>query len=71
MTVGAVPPNSLALAPRTPWPVAGLDGLPNRPEHYEEEPDERDRKENHAPRLAVPLAPGDSDKPGLIAGGGG
>jgi len=49
MAVGAVPPTSFALAPRTPWPVTGLDGLPNRPEHYEQEPDERDRKENHAP----------------------
>jgi hypothetical protein len=51
--VGAVPPTPLALAPRAPWPVTGLDGLPNRPEHYEQEPDERDRKENHTPRLAA------------------
>ena len=32
----------LALAPGTPWPVTGLHCLPNRPEHDEQEPDERD-----------------------------
>jgi hypothetical protein len=51
--VGAVPPTSLALAPRAPRPVTGLDGLPNRPEHYEQEPDKRDGKENHVRRLAA------------------
>jgi hypothetical protein len=49
--VGAVPRAPLALAPWTPRPVTGLDGLPNCPEHYEDEPDERDRKKNHAARL--------------------
>jgi hypothetical protein len=53
MAVGAVPPTALALGPRTPRPVTRLDGLPNRPEHDEQEPDERDWKEDHAPRLAA------------------
>jgi hypothetical protein len=53
MAVGTVPPTPLALTPRTPRTVTGLDGLPNRPQHYEQEPDERDRKQDHAPRLAA------------------
>jgi hypothetical protein len=55
VAVRAVPPTSLALAPRTPRPVTGLDGLPNRPEHYEQEPHERNGEENHRPRVAARL----------------
>ena len=43
------------LAPRTPRPVSGLEGLTKRPEHDEHEPHERNREQNHAPRLAPRL----------------
>jgi hypothetical protein len=64
MAVWAVPPTSLALAPRTPRAVAGLDGLSNGPEHCEQEPEERDRKQNHVPRLLAALPRLDSAEPG-------
>jgi hypothetical protein len=49
ISVWAVQPTSLALAPRTQRTGAGLDGLSNGPEHSEQEPEERDRKQNHVP----------------------
>jgi hypothetical protein len=51
--VGAVPPAPLALAPGTPRAVTRLDGLPDSPEHDEQEPEERDRKQDHAPKVAA------------------
>ena len=40
-----------APTPWTPGPVTRLDGLPNRPEDNEHQPNERDWKEDHTLRL--------------------
>jgi hypothetical protein len=63
--VGAVPATSRALAPWTPRAVTRLDGLPNRPQHYEHEPDEGDREEKHASQGTARDPPLDSAKEGL------
>jgi hypothetical protein len=50
--VGPVSPTGRPLAPRTPGSVARLDGLPHGIEDDEQEPEERDRKQDHVGRVA-------------------
>ena len=52
MAVRTVPPSWRPLAPWTPWTVTGLDGLPNCPQHHEQEPEERNREQDHLGSVA-------------------
>ena len=53
MAVRAVRPTRRALAPWAPGPVTGFHGLPHRPQHDKQEPNERNREENHVRSVAL------------------